>query len=255
MELFYKKIGQGQPLLLLHGLFGSSDNWLSTAKFFENRFQSFIPDLRNHGRSPHDSFMNYFSMADDIMTFLSTHGIDNPIIIGHSMGGKLAMHLALEYPEVAFKIIVVDIAPIKYPLRQIHYINSMLKVDFDNVASRKEVFNLLSAEISDERVVQLLLKNLEWKSRNRLGWRINLDAINSNIDNLLGAIETTSAYFKESLFIRGNLSDYIIDDNLYELQKLFPCMQLKTINNAGHWVQTDNFPDFIKEVDYFLTGK
>lgn len=252
MSLHFKKIGKGYPLLLLHGLFGSSDNMLGAARHLFDRYEVFLPDLRNHGRSPHHSTMSYEALADDIDVFFSENNIGEAIILGHSMGGKTAMQFALDNPQKVSKLIVVDMGIKAYPLRHIQYIKAMMSVDFDAITSRHDAEEYLSKDISDPKVVQLLLKNIEWKTDKRLGWRINLEALYDNVDSILAALTPVGSFAKPSLFLKGEWSDYIISSDIEGIRKVFPAMSLVTIPEAGHWTHADNPAAFLGAVDAFL---
>ncbi len=252
MKLFYKKIGKGAPVILVHGLFGSSDHWLRVAKDLSEHFEVFMPDMRNHGRSPHDSAMNYYAMAEDLRQFIKFHKISDPILTGHSMGGKIVMQTVSESPNIARGIVVVDMGLKKYPLRHIHYINTMLDVDFDTFSKRSEVSHFFMEKMGNKNVVQLLLKNLEWKNKNRLGWRLNIQNISENIDFILDAINCEQKYTKPALFIRGSNSEYIEDKDIDSIKRCFPSMHLATITDAGHWVYTDNYNAFYNTLYRFL---
>lgn len=241
MELFYRHFGKGDPVIILHGLFGLSDNWVTHAKKMATHFSVFLPDLRNHGQSPHSPTFSYAAMADDLHEFIEKHKLEKPVIIGHSMGGKVAMWFALEYPEMVEKLIVVDISPVKYPDRDAHFdiISAMMSVNFDAIHSREEINELLKQPIRSEMTRLFIMKNLYRKTRNTFDWRLNLQAISNNMDYVFGGIEVPGVFNKETLFIRGGKSDYIKEEHFDIIRKLFPKVEIKTIEHASHWVHVD----------------
>jgi esterase len=241
MKLFYREFGEGQPAIILHGLFGQSDNWVTVGRRIANQFHVFIPDQRNHGQSPHTSVHSFPAMADDLTEFIEEHEIENPILIGHSMGGKVAMTYALENPGKVKKIVIIDISPRKYPERITHtqVISQMMSIDLEKVTTRGEVENMLDSNIPDSRVRMFILKNLYYKIHGKLAWRLNLDAINQSMDQLFDGIQSESQYNEPTLFIRGGKSDYVPDEDIPLIKSMFPEATLKTITGASHWVHAD----------------
>jgi esterase len=241
MKLFYRHFGSGEPVIILHGLFGLSDNWVTHGKRLAEKFSVYLPDLRNHGHSPHSPTFNYPAMADDLHEFIDEHKLQNPVIIGHSMGGKVAMWFALEYPELVSKLIIVDISPVKYPDRDAHFdiISTMMSIDFDAVHSREEVSNLLSLTIPNKTTRLFILKNLYRKTRNNFDWRLNLSAISNNMDHVFAGIDVDSVYEKPVLFIKGGRSDYILSSHEPIIKKYFPNSEIETIEHVGHWVHAE----------------
>lgn len=241
MKLFYRHFGKGDPVIILHGLFGLSDNWVTHGKRMAEHFSVYLPDLRNHGQSPHSPTFNYHAMADDLHEFILDHKLNNPIIIGHSMGGKVAMQFALEYPDIPSKLIIVDISPVKYPDRDAHFdiISTMMSINFEAIHSREEVGELLQQSIESEGTRLFILKNLYRKTRHTFDWRLNLQAISANMDLIFAGIDSSSAFDKPVLFIRGEQSDYIKDEHYQMIIKLFPKASISTIEHAGHWVHVD----------------
>jgi pimeloyl-ACP methyl ester carboxylesterase len=241
MELFYHHFGQGAKLIILHGLFGISDNWVTIGKRLSEKYEVYIPDLRNHGRSPHSSVFTYPAMIEDVYDFYIQHGIQKAVLIGHSMGGKVAMNFALEYPEMLEKLIVVDISPRTYPYRQQHVemIQAMSSVDFDLLITRTAVEDHLRAYITDEKIRLFVLKNLYRLDRGRLEWRLNLEAISANLDAIFEGLSAQSGFEKETLFIKGSLSSYITEEDIPLIKTYFPHSQISTIEGASHWVHSD----------------
>ena len=254
MKLFFRKYGKGRSLIILHGLFGQSDNWNTHGKqFSEKGFEVFLVDQRNHGLSPHSDEWNYSLMSNDILEFVQDNKLENPILLGHSMGGKSAMHFAIHHCNRISKLVVVDIAPKKYSPTNDGVLEGLLAVDFENTKSRKEVESVLSKFISDSATKQFLLKNLYWTEDGKLAWRFNLEAINKN-QNVIGDtfdVENKSCN-KPSLFVRGEKSKYILLEDISEIKKLFPNAELKTITGAGHWIHADKPKEFFEEVIKFI---
>lgn len=254
MQLHFRQYGNGQPIIIIHGLYGISDNWVNHARILAENYKVYIPDMRNHGQSGHSNFFNYDVMAEDIAQFIDEHEIENPVIMGHSMGGKIAMKFAIENPDVVHKLIVIDMSMRQYNLRAFHskIINAMLDIDFNKVKSRKEVDDYLANTIDDSRIRLFVMKNLYWTERKTLSWRLNLKAIIDNIDAIFEGINPNQKFTRPSLFIRGEKSDYVKDEDFLMIQKIFTTSELKTIPNAGHWVQADEPEAFMKEIKNFL---
>jgi len=241
MELFYREFGEGQPVIILHGLFGQSDNWVTVGRRIAGQFHVFIPDQRNHGQSPHAAVHSFQAMADDLAGFIEEHSIENPILIGHSMGGKVAMTYALENPEKVQKLAVLDISPRRYEERIAHtlVLSQMLDIHLENFSSRTDVEKLLIARIPDGRIRMLIMKNLYSKLHRKLGWRLNLEAINQHMPLLFDVIRSESTFSKPTLFVRGGNSDYVPDEDIPLIKSLFPFAVIKTISGATHWIHAD----------------
>lgn len=254
MKLFYRTYGEGKPLVILHGLYGISDNWVTHARALSEKYQVIIPDLRNHGQSPHSSVFNYNAMTEDVRELLEDLEIESCLLIGHSMGGKLAMNLALENSEVVEKLIVVDMSPKRYYLREFHnkLMDAMMHLDFTQLKSRKEVEDALKMPIPDDRIRQFIMKNLHWTETKSLSWRMNLPSILENIDYVFDAIEGHTTSMNPALFISGGKSDYVTDADFPLIFQKFPFAEIKTIPQAGHWVQADQPDDFLMLVNDFL---
>ena len=251
MKLHYKKIGNGEPLLILHGLFGSSDNWGSLAKRLATNNTVYLVDLRNHGRSPHSNVMNYESMADDVYELIINEKIDQPILLGHSMGGKVSLKFTDKYPQVLKKLIVADIGIKSYPMHHDIIIKGLKNVDLSVVNSRSEATSALSFYIKEQGIQQFLLKNLYWIEKGQLAWRMNLNAIESNIFEILSEIKMNKTNIK-TLFIRGELSNYILKEDYPEIKKVFSNLEIETVLNAGHWLHAENPNSFYEKVIKFI---
>jgi pimeloyl-ACP methyl ester carboxylesterase len=260
MKLFYRQYGEGQPVIILHGIFGISDNWVTIGRRIAEKFDVYIPDQRNHGQSPHSSTFNYLVLVDDLAEFIEDHQLVNPILIGHSMGGKVAMNFTLEYPHRVDKLIVVDMSVRAYPARKQHMdiMSAMLSVDFDEVDSREEVEKIIQEKTNSPRISQFVLKNLYRIGRKRLAWRLNIEDIYNNVENVFEGIDSSYTFDHPSLFIKGGSSDYILDEDYELIRKNFPNAQFRTIENASHWVHADKpdelcmiFSEFLqKECEY-----
>ncbi|HEY0031168.1 MAG TPA: alpha/beta fold hydrolase [Bacteroidia bacterium] len=259
MKLFFRKFGQGQPLIILHGLFGQSDNWNSLAKqFSEQGFEVYAVDQRNHGLSPHSDVWNYKAMSADILELIKDNDLQNVILLGHSMGGKTAMQFAIDHPEYLDKLIVADIAPKYYPIHHQGVLEALQAVDFNVVKTRKEVEEVLSKYISDFGTKQFLLKNIFWTDEEEMAWRFNLNVIIQQIENVGKEVEDVSEAPSTdivcevpTLFIRGEYSNYILDEDLDLIQEIFPHSRLETIVGAGHWVHAEKPAAFFEAVMKF----
>ncbi|MBA3705665.1 MAG: alpha/beta fold hydrolase [Bacteroidetes bacterium] len=253
MKLFYRKYGQGQALIILHGLFGQSDNWNTLAKQFGDKgFEVYTVDQRNHGLSPHSDVWNYKAMSDDILELIKDNNLQNVILLGHSMGAKTAMEFVLHHCEYLDKLIVVDMAPKFYPLHHHAVLQALQAVDFNLIKTRKEVEGILSNYITDVGTKQFLLKNLYWKENGDLAWRFNLKVIAEQIENAGEEISSNNACNTASLFIRGEKSNYILDEDMDFIKKLFPNSTLKTVAGSGHWVHAEKQKEFFDAVMEFV---
>ncbi|MEO8147904.1 MAG: alpha/beta fold hydrolase [Bacteroidia bacterium] len=254
MKLNFKKIGEGKPLLILHGLFGQLDNWMTFGKkISEQGYAAYLVDLRNHGHSPHDENFNFQFLSDDVVELINDEQLKNVNLLGHSLGGKTAMTVALNNASLVSKLIVVDIAPKYYPVHHDEIIAALHSVNLDLINSRSGAEKILSEKISDFGTKQFLLKNLFWKTDTQLAWRFNLDAIEKNIDEVGKQTVSDNKFEKPTLFIRGEKSKYILDEDLIEIKNLFPNSKLITAPNAGHWVHADAPQWFLENVSEFLT--
>lgn len=255
MQLHYQTLGQGQPLVLLHGLFGSGDNWGMVARHFSQHYQVISVDLRNHGRSPHSDSHNYTDMADDLLELCDALGLERINLLGHSMGGKVAMQFATQYPDRVEKLIVVDMAPRAYADAHTHLIDAMLAVDLTAMQSRSEADKALSSKIPQAMVRQFLLMNLVKSDSNsseaNVAWRINLPALKSNYPSLIQAVCENVRHEKPSLFIRGEHSDYVQDHDIAQIKTLFIQAQFADLP-TGHWVHAEQPQAFITTVEKFL---
>lgn len=242
MQLFHRRYGEGQSVIILHGIYGVSDNWVTIGRRIAESYAVYILDQRNHGRSPHSDFFSYPALVEDLDEFIQEQELENPILLGHSMGGKVAMNYALEYPDSVDKLIVVDISPRKYPGRQAHQqiLDAMLSIDFNKVKSRAEVDAQLEECVESYRIRQFIMKNLQRVNRDRLGWRINVQAINENLYNVFEGVEGSGRIYEgPTLFVRGGASDYISKEDEDLIYPMFPNTSIRTIEHATHWVHAD----------------
>lgn len=257
MKLFYRQVGEtGSPIIILHGIFGSSDNWLTIGKVFAQSHRVFMVDQRNHGQSPRSEIFDYDAMAADLKTFIEDHQLENPLLIGHSMGGKVVMQFAMTYAEIVpfSKIIVVDIAPKFYPVHHSMILQGLASIDLKALNSRTEANEQMKRFEENEGVRQFLLKNL-WRNpekNNEFDWRINVPVITKNIDIVGHELANERTIEKPAVFIRGSESHYIQPEDERKIWELFPNYELITIEGAGHWVQADKPQEFIQAVNLVL---
>lgn len=256
MQLHYQSLGQGQPLILLHGLFGSANNWGAVAKHFSQMYQVISVDLRNHGKSPHADSQTYPEMANDLIELCDLLNLKSIHLLGHSLGGKVAMQFATQYPERVDQLIVVDIAIRTYPDAQTHLIDAMLELNLATIKTRSEADQALSSSITNARIRQFLLMNLVKVSNEvnngYLQWRINLPALKANYPLIRQAVCETAQFHKPCLFIRGERSDYIRDDDIEQIKSHFINVQFVSLP-AGHWVHAEQQQAFIEVVAQFLS--
>ncbi len=254
MQLHSNIIGEGKPFIILHGFLGMGDNWKTLAKQFSAlSFQVHLVDQRNHGRSFHDSEFNYDVLATDLKAYCSHHNLKDIILLGHSMGGKTAMLFAALYPEIVSKLIVADIAPRFYPVHHDAILEGLSSLDFEQITSRKEAEIQLSKYVQDVGTRQFLLKNIYRISSNALGLRINLKALRTNVFEVGEALPTTLNFQKDTLFLRGDKSEYISTQDEPLIKHQFPSAIIKTISNAGHWLHAENPVEFYNRVCAFIT--
>lgn len=252
MELNYKKLGAGKPLLILHGLFGSLDNWMTLGKKWAEENEVWLIDQRNHGQSPHSEKFSYSAMASDLHNFIDQHQIHQPIILGHSMGGKTAMEFAINHGHLLSKLIVIDIAPVKYRVHHYTIIDALESVDLDFISSRKEADVALSDVVQDFGTRQFLLKNLYWKNKEQLAWRFNLATIKKEIIPISEWDISHGIYSEDSLFIRGGRSEYVLDSYESLIAAKFPNYRLETVEKAGHWVHAEAPSTIFEMVSNFI---
>ena len=250
MKLHYRELGQGKPVIVLHGVFGTSDNWITPAKILSEHYKLYLLDQRNHGQSPHSDEFNNSVMAEDLKEFIDLHGINKPVIMGHSMGGKVAMNFAAKNEDLIEKLIVVDIAPEYYPPHHQKILQGLNSIDLKNLKTRQEADEQLAKFEPEIPVRQFLLKNLYRNDNNEFAWRINLPVISEKINNVGEALDENICISVPALFIRGGNSNYIKEEDEAMIKKIFSDVRIETIEGAGHWVHAEKgkeFGDLVKE--------
>lgn len=253
MQLNYKVIGEGQPLIILHGLFGTLDNWQGIAKSLAQDFMVFSVDLRNHGRSPHDEAFSYELMAEDVREFMEQNWIHQAYVMGHSMGGKVAMQLATDNEDMVSQLIVVDMAPKTYTPSHGTIFEALFALDLTSLSTRRDADAFLQQYIPSYSVRQFLIKNLRLdRKTGAYSWRMNLPVIYDNYQHILQQNALHAPYEGPTLFIKGAHSDYILEDEWTAYQQYFPEAQLITIPDAGHWIHAEQPELFVKTVQEFL---
>jgi len=252
MRLAFEVVGKGDPFIILHGLLGSADNWRSISRRLGAHYQVFALDLRNHGGSPHSEILDYDVMAADLREFIEQQALRRVVLLGHSMGGKVAMQFAIEHSEQVDRLIVVDIAPKAYEPSQRYLLQALRSLDLSRYKSFADVDSALAPEVSSQSLRQFLIKNLARDENGRLRWKIHLEAIDRNYDKLLRGLAPERSFNKPTLFIRGGRSNYIEDDDMPLIRQMFPQAEIATLPKAGHWVHVDAPEEFFQTVLHFL---
>ncbi len=268
MKLFYRKYGSGPPLVILHGLYGSSDNWVTVAKKLGESFTVYLPDQRNHGQSPHHDVHDYESMRDDVYELVTDLGITKFFLAGHSMGGKTASAFAIKWPEMLNGLLVADITPFadqpnagKAFKQHMMILEAMSSLDTSGITSRAQVENALKERITSPKIRGFIMKNLHRTQENRFYWKINVSSLLKNLDRIMGGIDRNTAFSKQVhgfpvIFLRGSESDYLRTGDYEDIKRLFPSAEIIEIKNAGHWLHADqpeavigNFLKLLKETE------
>jgi pimeloyl-ACP methyl ester carboxylesterase len=267
MKLFSQKIGSGPSLIILHGLYGSSDNWVTIAKQIADKYTVYLVDQRNHGRSPHDNAHSYQLMCADLLEFITDNNIEKTILIGHSMGGKTALLFAALYPERLSGLIIVDIAPAGYAslneyspqaLQHLNIIHAMLEMDFGMHKSRTEIEKTLEKSIKDTSIRQFIMKNVHREKDGQYRWKLNVNALSKALPEIMGPIHLEKILKGKQiiefpiLFIRGGKSNYLLPSHYPEIKEYIPNALIETILNAGHWVHAEQPEEFLKTINQFL---
>ena len=255
MKLFFRQTGDaGPPIVILHGVFGSSDNWLTVGKTIATRgYRVFSLDQRNHGQSPRADDQSYVSMAADLHEFLIDQQLDNPVLLGHSMGGKTVMQYAMDYRNTFSKLVVIDIAPRFYPVHHRDIVRGLNAIDLTGLASRNEADAVLSQYEPLVAVRQFLLKNLYRNEQGRFGWRLNLPVIERELHGIGDELTNARIVTEPTLFIRGSESPYITDEDIPAIRRIFPNARIETIQGAGHWVQAEKPVEFVETLMKFVS--
>ncbi|NIW86825.1 MAG: alpha/beta fold hydrolase [Gammaproteobacteria bacterium] len=253
VELAYRETGDGPPLLVMHGVFGSGTNWRSITKALAADRRVFTLDLRNHGSSPHAEHMDYRSMAEDVGAFMERQGLERAALLGHSMGGKTAMQLALSAPGRVECLIVVDIAPVTTEEDHAPYIAAMQNMDLEHLTRRSDAEAELAAVIPEPGARSFLLQNLV-NEGGRFRWRLNLDAIEACLPELADFPDPAvdAQYTGPTLFVRGATSSYVRGEHAALIERLFPRAEIRSVDGAGHWVHVDKPREFLALVRDFL---
>jgi esterase len=259
MKLFYRTFGNGPVMMILHGLYGSSDNWVSVAKKISEKYTVILPDLRNHGQSPHSDAHTYDLMAEDIFNLAGELGQNRFILAGHSMGGRAAMRYAMRWPEMIASLVIADISPFGPPSKgSIFYtqhkeiLETILSVRSGLFKSRKDVEEKLSRGISSEKIRGFIMKNLERNDQGTLEWRLNAKALLNNLWNITSGIaDEDSIMYPVTgfpvIFLKGENSEYLDPADYPKIRKIFPAAEFILIKNAGHWLHSDR-PDIVEEI-------
>ncbi|MCO5258549.1 MAG: alpha/beta fold hydrolase [Crocinitomicaceae bacterium] len=247
MKLHYRELGEGKPFVILHGLFGYSDNWQTHGKKLAEYYRVIMVDLRNHGHSDWSEEFSYQLMVDDVKELFDDLQLEEAVLLGHSMGGKVAMLFAQQFSELLDKLIVVDMGVKAYPPHHQQILEALCTLDLSKLSNRLEADEHLVKYIDSFAVRQFLMKNIYWKEKGKLGWRMNIPVLKREMDNILGALEPQECLV-QTLFIRGGLSNYILDDDIPQIEAIFPDSDVVTIENAGHWVHAEQQELFMDEV-------
>jgi esterase len=264
MKLFYRKYGNGAPLIILHGLYGSSDNWVTIARNLGTSFTVYIPDQRNHGQSPHSNIHDYDSMRDDLFELAGDLKLSNFFLAGHSMGGKTAISFALKWPEMINGLLIADISPFadektKHLVYNQHLtiLEAMLSLDLSRISTLRQAEFYLSEKIDSERVRGFILKNLQRTGNNSFTLKINALSLLNNLDNIIEGINF-SAYANQQItgfpviFLKGEKSDSLPPGDFRDIQKVFPATEFITVENAGHWIHSDRPDEVVRNIKRLL---
>jgi pimeloyl-ACP methyl ester carboxylesterase len=265
MKLFYRKYGNGPPLIILHGLFGSSDNWVSIAKSLSENFTVYLPDQRNHGQSPHSFEHDYISMRDDLFELANDLSLKKFFLVGHSMGGKTAISFALKWPEMLNGLLIADISPFsdaaeKKSIYTEHHtiLEAILSVDLKKVSTRNEAERLLSEKIPSEKTRGMIMKNLQRTGDNTFSWKLNASSLFRNLNKIMEGIERHNDYYHQItgfpvIFLKGGDSDYVPLSDFNDILKVFPAAEMIEIPGAGHWINSDKPDEVVKNIKRLLT--
>jgi esterase len=254
MKLYYRIEGSGFPIIILHGLLGSSDNWRAISKRLSRNYKIYTVDLRNHGQSPHSEIMTYPAMAEDVRELLERERISECHVVGHSLGGKVAMQFATSHPDRVRKLAIIDIAPRAYPPSQRAILAALEQLELQSFGSFGEIDTALAPAIPDAAMRQFLMKNIARVPSGGFQWRIDLASIRNSYDQLTKPISAAASYDKPTLFMRGGRSDYIADGDLPSINAIFTRAELVTIPGAGHWLHAEAMDEFLQILTDFLAG-
>lgn len=245
-------IGDGEPLLILHGFFGMGDNWKSLGIKFSDNYQVHIIDQRNHGRSFHSDDFSFELMIEDLFHYIDRHELKRVNLLGHSMGGKTAMQFAVTFPYLVNKLVIADIAPKYYPPHHQFILKALHAVDFMKVKTREDVDDIFKKYIPELRIRQFLLKNVYRKTKDELAYRFNLESLSNNVEEVGDGLPPFTEFEGSTLFLKGENSGYISNDDDTMIKAHFPNSKIITISNAGHWLHAENPSDFYNTIVEFL---
>ncbi len=264
MKLYYREYGKGPLLIILHGLFGSSDNWTSVAKKLSESFTVILPDQRNHGQSPHSDTHDYEAMRNDLHELVTEISAERFFLAGHSMGGKTAMSFALKWPEMLQGLAVADISPFRgddksgkehsYHKR---ILDAMFSLDLTVVNSREEADAELQKSGLPPEIRGFILKNLRRTDGNVFEWKLNVPVLLKNLENIMKPMEKYPGYSARItgfpvFFLRGTRSDYLPKEDYPDILNVFPAAEFIDIPEAGHWIHADNPEAVIRVIRRFL---
>ncbi|MGY0393469.1 alpha/beta fold hydrolase [Bizionia sp. KMM 8389] len=251
--LYSNIIGEGAPFIILHGFLGMSDNWKTLgSQFAEQGYQVHLVDQRNHGRSFHDADFSYEVLVSDLKNYCQAHELTDIVLLGHSMGGKTAMLFATLFPELVSKLMIADISPRFYPVHHDAILSGLGQLDFTTLKSRGEADKSLANYVSDTGTRQFLLKNLYWKEKGVLALRINLEVLTDQVSEVGEPLPVNAKYEGDTLFLKGDKSEYISNQDETIIHNHFPKAQIITISNAGHWLHAENPKEFYSAVMEFV---
>ncbi|TYB78364.1 alpha/beta fold hydrolase [Bizionia myxarmorum] len=252
-SLYSNIIGEGKPFIILHGFLGSGDNWKTLgSEFAEKGYQVHLVDQRNHGRSFHDAAFNYEILSADLKNYCDKYNLSDIVLLGHSMGGKTAMLFATQFPELVSKLLIADISPRFYPIHHDAILDGLSQLDFSSLKSRGEADENLSKYVSDFGTRQFLLKNLYWKEKGLLALRMNLEVLADQVEEVGEPLPISAKFEGDTLFLRGDKSEYISNQDEQIIHAHFPKAKIVTISNAGHWLHAENPEEFYNAVMAFI---
>lgn len=252
INLYSKILGEGRPLLILHGFLGMGDNWKTLANRFAKDYQVHLIDQRNHGRSFHADAFNYEVLVDDLLNYINHYNLERVTVLGHSMGGKTAMLFAVNFPEKIHSLIVADIGPKFYPNHHEEILKALNEVDFENHRTRASIDEVLEEHIPEFSIRQFLLRNVYRISKEKLAYRFNLKSLSDNYDEVGVPLPSLTQFDGNTLFLRGENSGYIRESDLDLINAHFEKAEVLTVKNAGHWLHAENPDDFYDYVVSFL---
>jgi esterase len=265
MKLFYRKYGNGPPLIILHGLFGSSDNWVTIAKSLGDTYTVYLPDQRNHGHSPHSTIHDYDSMSNDLFELAGDLNLNKFFLAGHSMGGKTAISFALKWPERINGLLIADISPFVNESfsnsvynQHLTILKAMLSTDLSDITTRHQAESVFLEKIPDKKVLGIILKNLQRNSDNSFVWKINAASLLDNLEKIMEGIDRKAGINQQItgfpvIFLKGEDSEYLPSADFRDIQKVFPAAEFIIVPGAGHWIHSDKPDEVEKNIRRLLT--